>query len=48
MNPIKEEPLNVIKRFKWVDNDRILLCNGWGFEKLILIQDSSLIEISSS
>jgi len=35
MNPSIEDPLEVIKRAKWVGNDRILICNEWGLEKLI-------------
>jgi len=50
MNPSIEDPLNVIKRAKWVGNDKILVCNDWGLEKLIQINydgDGTFHEISS-
>ena len=35
MNPSKEEPLEIMKRFKWINNESFLICSDWGLEQII-------------
>jgi len=37
MDPAKENPIDIAKRFKWVSNNQVLICNKWGFEKLFTL-----------
>ena len=38
MNPKDEaDPKDALKRFKWVDNEHILITSKWGYEKLLKI-----------
>lgn len=48
MDSVREKPLDVVKRFKWIDNSRVLICNSWGLEKLYLLKDNLLEEINAS
>ena len=49
MDPAKENPLDIARRFKWVGNNHVLICNQWGFEKLFKVsEDGQLQEVSSS
>ena len=35
MNPNKELVVNIAKKFKWVDNERIRIINNEGIEKIV-------------
>jgi hypothetical protein len=48
MDPKKENPIAVARRFQWLSNDEILICSHWGFEKRLFITYEGLLEEVSS
>eukprot|EP00347_Sterkiella_histriomuscorum_P021861 403332513 len=48
MNPQNENPKESVKRFKWVNNERILIANSSGYECLFNLNGDQFEEISQS
>lgn len=49
MDPSKENPIDIARRFKWAGNSHVLICNRWGLEKLFKVTENyQLEEVASS
>lgn len=39
MTPSSDQPINIARKFKWVDDDKFKVINDHGFEMLVKLED---------